>query len=72
MLLGAMDKFGNQYIALTTQSSRLYRKTYCLGYIAGGSTSLTLAATYVSMNADGFTINVSANNGNEVYYEAYA
>lgn len=70
MLIGAMDEHGNQYVALTTQSSRYYDTSHCFGYISGASNVLAQAGSYVSMDSDGFTVNITAQNGTPVYYEA--
>ncbi len=45
----------------------------CIGWVTGGSSTPYLLASYVSMDDDGFTINVgTANNAFSVAYEAYA
>jgi hypothetical protein len=75
---GAMDETGSQYLQATagqandsfTRNSSTAR---CLGAIVGTGTSFILSASYVSMDSDGFTINVqNAVTAYNVAYEAYA
>lgn len=73
---GAMTASSQYYAASTSTntptSSRNGSTSACIGWLGTGSTPLFLAA-YVSMNADGFTINVTtANSAFDVAYEAYA
>lgn len=72
---GAMTS-SNQYYAATASSSGGYARvsstSACIAVVTAGSTTLNLSAAYVSMNADGFTINVTAAFGTfDVAYEAY-
>ena len=71
---GAMTS-SNQYLvtsfASTTASRRLSSTTNCIAWT--DATTSQLVAAYVSMDADGFTINVSvASSSFDVAYEAYA
>lgn len=71
---GAMTT-SSQYVATsyasTTASRKVSSTTACIAY-TDASTSVMVAA-YVSMDADGFTINVSvANSVFDIAYEAYA
>lgn len=53
--------------------SRYGSTSNCISWIAAGSSTPSLLASYVSMDNDGFTINVSsASSAFDVAYEAYA
>jgi hypothetical protein len=72
---GAMDDSGNQYaVGISTTSTGRSRNSLtirCIYIVDSGATSPATAASYVSMDADGFTINVN-NAGNifDIAYEA--
>lgn len=75
--VGAMTE-SSQYLVTSsanTQSNTAARNATtsgCLGYLGAGATTLILYAQYVSMNTDGFTINVvTASSTFDVAYEAY-
>jgi hypothetical protein len=71
---GAMDAAGNQWAnyvfaqdaVATTNTARVQRTDKCIVGLGSQSTLLT-AATFVSMDADGFTVNHSAQQGRMVY-----
>lgn len=71
---GAMTT-SSQYFTTTYSGGGNYRKvsetSYCIGWT--NNTSSQLLCSYVSMNADGFTINVAlASSTFDVAFEAYA
>lgn len=71
--VGAMDGDGNQYSASTgsgTSQRRISSDDYAI--TRSNDTATTLQAEYVSMDADGFTINVTTAGGVDVAYEALA
>lgn len=54
-------------------SSRNSRTDACIGYLGAGLSTWNLVASYVSMDSDGFTINVStASSSLPFAFEAYA
>ena len=74
--VGAMDEDGNQFAVLGFMtSSAAARRGFtasCIGFM-DTSTTTGMAAVYVSMNADGFTINCTTANGTfDIAYEAFA
>ena len=74
---GAMDSAGNQFITATTgtttTASRNSDSLGCIGGVNSGAASWFVRASYVSMDSDGFTINVTtAGIGSVVGYVAYA
>ena len=74
--VGAMTTGSQFYSASSADGSvgsRQTSTTACIGWLSAGSTTPSLLASYVSMDADGFTINVStASSTFAVYYEAVA
>lgn len=73
---GAMDESGVQFALLSwvasTTNGRISFTDGCIGYFTE-HTLVSMKASYVSMDNDGFTINVStANNAYDIAYEAYA
>lgn len=73
---GAMTET-EQYVRATTGgssgSSRNSSTSGCIGWLSSGSTTWSLFASYVSMDDDGFTINVTtASTSWQVAWEAYA
>lgn len=69
---GFMDQSGNQYHTYMTASSRGSGSNACFVSVSNGTTTATLLAKYVSMDSDGFTLNVSTNSVTvDVLYEAY-
>lgn len=76
MAVGAMTATSQYIMGASSSSSPAYAKnnstSACLGWLTQGSTTFTLLASYVSMDADGFTINVSAASSTfDAAYEAY-
>jgi hypothetical protein len=76
---GSMDASGNQYTASSLTTSTLFRTRMstarCIaGYSSpGGTFTLQVAAAFVSMDADGFTVNFSASTtGYTILWKAYA
>lgn len=74
--LGAMTS-ANQYTHCATidatNRSRYSSKSACISGVGSGSATPFILANYVSMDADGFTINVStASNAFDWAYEAFA
>lgn len=69
---GAMDESGNQFTSIfSSNPTRNGLTTRCIGWMTTSSTP-AMAASYVSMDSDGFTINVNTpNNAFDVAYEAY-
>lgn len=77
--MGAMTDTSQFWTASTVNTSsspanvRNGDSTHCFGWLSSGSTTPSLLASYVSMNPDGFTVNVSsASNSFDVWYEAIA
>lgn len=74
---GAMDSSGNQFMVLeyvtnAPAAGRRSATNYCVGYMSTTS-GYGLAAGFVSMDEDGFTLNcVLAGTAYDFYYEAYA
>ena len=75
---GAMTAAAQHYEAAstttagTTEFARNSGTSNCIGYVSAGSSTLVLACTYVSMDSDGFTINVgTASSSFAVEYECY-
>ena len=74
---GAMDENGNQYAFATAgipSPVAMYRlgvDNFCILNLNTSGTTL-LGAKYISMDADGFTINVTNAGSTNVAYEAYA
>ena len=73
---GSMDEDGDQFSfllwATSTTAARRGFSASCIGFM-DTSTTTGMAASYVSMNTDGFTINVSTANGTfDIGYEAFA
>jgi hypothetical protein len=68
----ATSQYGSAISYDGTSRSRTSSTTSVLLKIITGSGAAQLAFTYVSMNADGFTINVTAALSFDVAYEAYA
>lgn len=61
------------WIAGTTAGTRNSYTNRCIAWGSQGSTTATLSCSYVSMDADGFTINVNtAANNFDIAYKAYA
>lgn len=77
MGVGAMTSTSQftQAISTSTTSTALSRASAtnrCIGY-ADGNGAFAMSASYVSMDNDGFTINVvNANAAWNIYYEAFA
>lgn len=75
--LGGMDKAGNQFALAgshgsgSTGSARSAATNRCIIVQSSGSTTVVLDASYVSMNTDGFTINVNTAGGIDLAYEAW-
>lgn len=76
--MGAMDASGAQY-AVTLQNNgesveySRFSKNRCIYAMNASGAGTLISASYVSMNDDGFTINVmDANSSYEVAYEAFA
>lgn len=75
---GSMTNAAQYYTAMSASTSgsvtsRTSATNACIGWVTGGSSTPSLLASYVSMDADGFTINVSAaSNAFAIAYEAYA
>lgn len=73
---GAMTSSSQYYAAITSTGSGRTRNsstTACIGWIGDTVSTPVLLANYVSMDADGFTINVTtASSAFDVAYEAYA
>ena len=72
---GAMTASSQYYYAGINSGTfgRNSSTSACIAWISGGSSTPSFLASYVSMDADGFTINVStANSAFSVAYEAYA
>lgn len=75
---GAMTSTFQYYAAIGTSGSignRISGTNGCLAWVTGAATTTapSLFATYVSMNADGFTFNLTTANGVfDVVYEAFA
>lgn len=75
-----MDGTSQSMRAISSNSSGTNANAYsstslCLGWVSAGTPSTTpaLAASYVSFDSDGFTINVtSASSAIPFAYEAYA
>lgn len=79
MSTGKMDENGNQYVTAITIGSagsaikRNSSESACIGFVPTTSSSFAMLASYVSMDDDGFTINVTtADSGLKVGYEAVA
>ena len=75
--IGSMTTTSQYYLACTSQStptgSRNSSTSACIGWLTSGVSTPALLASYVSMDADGFTINVGTANGAfDIAYEAYA
>ena len=73
--IGSMTSTGQFYsLTYTTDSpnaGRVSGTDGCIGYMSGAST-IAMKASYVSMDTDGFTINVSTATGAyDIAYEAY-
>lgn len=74
--LGAMTA-SSQYVVLnatdtSTGRGRYSSTSYCIGLVGPGSSTPFLLASYVSMDADGFTINVAtASSAFDIAYECY-
>lgn len=59
--------------AATTAFARNASSSACIGFVSAGSSTPTLLGAYVSMDADGFTINIStASSAVDFSYTAYA
>ena len=75
---GAMDETGSQYLVINADAggsnlSGNQSQVACIGWGLAASTSFAMVAAYSSMNADGFSINVTnANGAFAAAYEAYA
>lgn len=74
---GAMDASGNQYATATGGNlSNLFRyssTSACLaGFTSVADATPELVATFVSMDADGFTFNITTATALSFAYEAYA
>lgn len=75
--VGSMDSSGNQFSSTGshsnagTSSARTSVTNRALVVQSSGSTAVAMDFSYVSMNADGFTINVATAGGIDVGYEAY-
>lgn len=73
---GAMTTSAQYAVAVSGSSSdhsRYGTTSNCIAWVSGGSVTPSLLASYVSMDSDGFTINVTtAANNFSVAYEAYA
>lgn len=76
--IGAMTTTSQYYVSNASQSaSAIYGRnsstSACIGYVFAGSSTPAMLANYVSMDSDGFTINVtSTNTSYDVAFEAYA
>ncbi|WP_440220937.1 hypothetical protein [Dietzia sp. MNB45] len=66
------DQYAVASYSTATAGGRYHSMSNCIAWISG-STVPGILASYVSMDADGFTINVTSSNGIwSVAYEAYA
>jgi len=76
--MGAMTASAQYYTSSASQnSSAIYARnsstSACIGYVFAGSSTPAMLASYVSMDADGFTINVTtASNSYDIAFECYA
>lgn len=73
--MGAMTSTSQYCVAIAQQASasRNSSSSACIGWITAGASAFTLLASYVSMDSDGFTINVSAASSSfDIAFEAYA
>lgn len=75
---GAMTAAGQHYEAAstttagTTEFARNSGTSNCIGYVSAITSTLVLACSYVSLDSDGFTINVgTASSSFAVEYECY-
>lgn len=75
MSMGAMDEHGNQFVRYSNASASGYwsngKSNSCIMEAAPDNT-WGMQASYVSMDNDGFTINVTNTGASPVYYKAYA
>lgn len=74
---GSMSETTQYYAAIAAQSNNLFFRQHstsrCIGYVSSSSGSTAMEASYVSMDDDGFTINVNSTNTTfDIAYEAYA
>lgn len=75
---GWMDEFGSQGFSATASNGPVISvaslpDSRCVGWINAGNTARSMGASYVSMNDDGFTINVNEANGAfPIVYKAFA
>lgn len=73
---GTMDEDGSQFVHAINNDTgsnraRFTSKSHCIAVISAGG-SVAQRAAYVSMDADGFTVNFDSQNGTEVGYLAQA
>lgn len=73
---GVMDESGNQWGTSTNNnttnaSNQISSTSACIYLCTNGGASALLTATFVSMDSDGFTINVSVAASQTVGYKAY-
>lgn len=68
----ASEQYYQAHSGSTTATARNGDATHCMGWVPTTSSTPSLLCTYVSMDADGFTINVgTASSTFNVQYEAY-
>lgn len=75
MSTGAMtetDQHVETFVTSGSAGSSTFSASRCIGYINTGSTAFNMSASFSSMNADGFSINViNPSSTLGVAYEAY-
>jgi hypothetical protein len=72
--IGAMTTSNQYWVTSSSTTSAVSRYTvtdHCFGTITAGTNTIGCEAAYVSMDSDGFTVNITTGGSNSFTYEAW-